>query len=126
LLTPALRLDMAFDYTSMASDLALPIVALPVADLPVVALRISSVTFLCYQYCGMWSKTADPGEVGFEGQEVCDDSCHCVSLLRELESGCKGLPFFRIRDVEHDVEFPLRVFDRDAAYGKAIDYLLLG
>ena len=42
MLTPALRLDMAFDSTSMAYDLALPIVALLI-------LRISSPTFLRYK-----------------------------------------------------------------------------
>jgi hypothetical protein len=40
MLTPALRLDMAFDSTSMAYDLALPIVTLPIIALPVVALPV--------------------------------------------------------------------------------------
>ena len=55
-----------------------------------------------------------------------DDARHSVSLLSELECGCKGSPFFGIREVGHDVKFPSRVFDRDVAYGKVIDYLVLG
>jgi hypothetical protein len=65
-------------------------------------------------------------EAGFEGQEVGDDACHSVSLLSELECGGKGSPFLGIREVGHDVEFPPRVFDRDVAYCKVIDYLVLG
>jgi len=122
---PALRLDMAFDSTSMAYDLALPIVTLPVVTLPVVAIGASSWTFLCYKQCGIWSKTAGPAEAGFEGQEVGDDPRHNVSLLSELQCGCKGSPFFSIREVGHVVEFPPRVFDRDVTYGKVIDYLVL-
>jgi hypothetical protein len=38
MLTPALCLDMAFDSTSMAYDLALPIVALSIVTFPLVAL----------------------------------------------------------------------------------------
>jgi len=40
MLTPALPLDMAFDSTSMACDLALPIVALLIVALPVVTLPV--------------------------------------------------------------------------------------
>jgi len=70
MLTPALRLDMAFDSTSMAYDLALPIIALPIVALPIIAipivtLPISSPTFLGYKQCGIWSKTAGPVEAGF-------------------------------------------------------------
>ena len=52
MVTPALRLDMALYSTSMAYDLALLIVALPIITLPMVALltlRISSPTFLRYK-----------------------------------------------------------------------------
>jgi hypothetical protein len=131
MVTPALGLDMAFDSTSMAYDLALPIVALSINALlliahPVVALRVSHSTFLLYKNCGIWSNTAGTVEVGFEGQEVGDDSHHSVTLLSEIECGCKGSPFFGIREVGHDVEFPPRVFDTDVAYDKFIDYLSLG
>ena len=118
MLTPALRLDMALDSTSMAYDLALPIVALS-------TFRVSSSTFLRYKQCGIWSKTAGPAEAGFEGQEVGDNARHCVRFLSELECRCKGSPLFGIREVGHDVEFPPRVFDRNVAYGKVIDYLVL-
>jgi len=57
---------------------------------------------------------------------VGDNALHCVLFLSELECGCKRLPFFVIRDVGHDVEFPPRVFDRDVAYGNVIDFLGLG
>jgi hypothetical protein len=123
MLTPALRLDMAFETTSMAYDLALPIVTLPIVTL--VTLQVSSSTFLRYKQSGIWSKTTGPAEAGFEGQEVGDDARHSVSLLSELECGCKGLPFFGIREVGHDVEFPPRVFDRDIAYSKVMDNFVL-
>ena len=55
-----------------------------------------------------------------------DGARHRVGLLYELEGGGKGLPFFGIREVGHDVELPPRVFDRDVAYGKVIDYHVLG
>ena len=55
-----------------------------------------------------------------------DDSRYCVRLLRELECGCKGSPFFGMREVGYDVEFPPRVFDRDVAYGKVIGYVVRG
>jgi len=129
MLAPALHLDMAFDSTSMAYDLALPIVALPIVALPVFALftfRVSSSTFRRYKQCGIWSNTACPAEAGFQRQEVGDDAHHSVSLLSELKCGCKGSPFFGIREVGHDVEFPPGVFDHDVAYGKVIDYFILG
>jgi len=141
MLTSALRLDMAFDSTSIAHDLALPIVALPIVALPIVALpivalpivalpivtlSILSPTFLRYKQCSIWSKTAGPAEAGFEGQEVGYNARHCVRFLSELECGCKGSPFFGIRKVGHDVEFPPEVFNRDVAYGKVIDHLVLG
>jgi hypothetical protein len=74
MLTLALHLDMAFDSTSMAYDLALPIVALPIVALPIVAIpvvalftfRVSFSTFLRYVQCSIWSKTAGPAEAGFE------------------------------------------------------------
>jgi len=126
MLTPALRLDMAFDSTSMAYDLALPVIALAIVPLPIVTFPISSTTFLRYKQRGIWSKTAGPAEAGFERQGVGDNAPHCVRFLSELECKCKGSPFFGIREVGHDVEFPPRVFDRDVAYGKVIDYLVLG
>ena len=129
MLAPALRLDMALYSASMAYDLALPVVALPIVAFPIVALstfRVSFPTFLRYKQCGVWTKTAGPAEAGFEGQEVGDDARHSVSLLSELECGCKGSPFFGILEVAHDVEFPPRVFDCDVAYGKIIDYFVLG
>jgi len=131
MLTPAFRRDMAFDSTSMAYDLALPIiahsiVAVPVVALPVVDLRVSSLTVLRYKECGSWSKSTGPVEAGFDGQEVGDYRSHRVSLLSELECGCKGSPFFGIQEVEHDVEFPPRVFDHDVTYGKIIEYFVLG
>jgi len=52
MLAPALRLDMALYSTSMAYDLALPIVARPIVALPIVALstfRVSSSTVLRYK-----------------------------------------------------------------------------
>ena len=55
-----------------------------------------------------------------------DDARIIISLLSELECGCKGSPFFGIGEVGQDVEFPPRVFDRDVTYGKVIDYLVLG
>jgi len=130
MLTPALRLDMASESTSMACDMphpivALAILALPVVALPIIALRVSSSTLLRYQHCGIWSKTAGPVEEGFEGQEVGDDTRHCVCLLSEHENGCKSSPFFGIREDGHDVEFLPRVLDRDVAYSKIIDYLVL-
>jgi len=121
MLAPALHLDMALYSTSMAYDLALPIIALPI-----VALSILSLTFLHYKQYGIWSKTAGPAEAGFEGQEVGDDACHCVRFLSQLECGCKDSPFFNIRDIGHDVGSPPRVFDRDVAYGKVIDYFFQG
>jgi len=129
MLAPAFCLDMAIDSTSMAYDLALPIVALPIVALPIVALftfRVSSSTCHRYEQCGIRSKAAGPAEPGFEGQEVGDDARHRVSLLSELKCGCKDSPFFGIRGVGRDVEFPPRVFDRDVASGKVIDYLVLG
>ena len=92
----------------------------------IVALRVSYSIFLRYTQRGIWSKTAGAAEVGFEGQEVGDDAHHRVSLLRELECGCNGSALFGIREVGHNVEFPPRVFDRNVAYGKVIDYLVLG
>ena len=59
----------------------------------------------------------------FEGQEVGEDTGHCVHLLSELEGGWKGLQLIIIQEVGHDVEHPPRVFDRDVTYGKVIDYL---
>jgi len=131
MLTPALRLDMALYSTSMAYDLALPIitlpiVALPIVALPIVTLPILSPTSLHYKQWCIWSKTAGPAEARFEGQEVGDDARHCVCFLSDLKWGCQVSPFFGIREVEHDVEFCPRVFDRDVAYGKVIDYLVLG
>jgi len=55
-----------------------------------------------------------------------DDTRHCVRLLSEHQCGCKGLPYFGIEKVGHDVEFPPRVFDRDVTYGNVIDYVVLG
>jgi hypothetical protein len=101
----------------------LPIVALPVFAL--FTLRVSSSTFLCYKECSIWTKAAGPAEAGFEAQEVSDDARHRVSLLSELECGCKGLALFGIREFGHDVKFAPRVFDRDVTYGKVIDYLIL-
>jgi len=129
MLAPAFRLDMAFESTSMAYDLALPIIALPIVAIPFVApftFRVLSSTFLRYKQCGIWRKAAGPAEAGFEGQEVSDNARHSVGLLIELECGCKGSPFVGFREVGHDIEFPPRVFDRDVAYGKVIDYLGLG
>jgi len=126
MLAPALRLDMALYSTSMAYGLALPIVAIPVVALPFVTLPISSPTFLRYKQCSIWNKTAGPAEAGFEGREVGDNARHCVHFLSELECRCKGSPFFGMPEVGHDVEFPPRVLDRDVAYGKVIDYLVLG
>jgi hypothetical protein len=129
MLTPALRLDMAFDSTSMAYDLALRIVALPILAIPLVALltlRILSTKFLRYKQRGIWSKTSGPVEVGFEGQEVGDKAGYIVSLLSELECRCKGSPLFGILEVGHDVELSPRLFDHDVAFGKVIDYLVLG
>jgi len=60
------------------------------------------------------------------GGTVGDDARHSVSLLSELECGCKGLPFFGIWELGHYVEFPPGVFDHDIAYGKVIDYFGLG
>jgi len=60
MLTPALYLDMPFDSTSMAYDLALPIIALPIIALPLVTVSIPSPTFLLYKQCGIWNKTAGP------------------------------------------------------------------
>jgi len=130
MLTPALRLDMALYSTSKAYDLALPtvalpIVAIPIVALPVVALPISSSTFCLHEQCSIWTKTGGPAEAGFEGQEVGDDVRHCVCFLSELECRCNGSPFFGIREVGHEVEFPPRVIDRDVAYGMVIDYLVL-
>jgi len=125
MLAPPFRLDMAFDSTSMAYDLALPIVALAIVTLAIVTHRLSSLTFLCYKQCCIWSKTAGRAEAGFEGQEVGDNARHCVRCLSELEYRCKGSPFFGIREVLHYIEFPPRVFDRDVAYCKVIDYLVL-
>jgi len=131
MLAPALRLDMALYSTSMAYGLALPIVALPIVTLPVialpvVALRVSSSIFHRYKHCGIWSRTGGPAMVGFEGLVVGDDTRHYVRLLSELECGCKGSPFFGIREDGHDVEFPPRVFDHDVAYGKVMACLVLG
>jgi len=42
MLTPAFCVDMAFDSTSMAHVLALPIVALSIVALPIVTLPIAS------------------------------------------------------------------------------------
>ena len=129
MLPPAFLLVMAFDSTSMAYDLALPIVALPIVAHRIVAhftFRVSSSTFLRYIQCGIWSKTACPADAGFEGQEVGDNACHCVRFLSELECGSKGSPSFGIWEVGHDVEFSPRVFDGDVAYGKVIIYLVLG
>jgi len=67
-----------------------------------------------------------PVEAGLKRQEVGDDPHHCVSRLSGLECGCNGSPFFGIREVGHDVEFPPRVFDRNVAHGKVIDHLDLG
>ena len=114
---------MALYSTSMAYDLALLIIALAIVTL--LTLQILSPTFLRYKQCCIWSKTVGPPEAGFEGQEVGDDVRHSVSLLSELECGCKGSPFFGIQEVGHDVEFTLRVFNHDVAYGKVLDYLVL-
>jgi len=144
MLTPALPLDMALFSTSMAYDLALPIVpipivpirivalpivALPIVTLPIVALltlRVSSWTFVRYKQCGIWSTTSGPAEASFEGKEAGDNTCHCVRLVSDLECGCKCSLLFGIREVGHEAEFPPTVFNRDVAYGKVIDYLDLG
>ena len=114
MLTPALRLDMALYSTSMAYDLALPIVALPIVTH--LTLRTSSPIFLPPKHRGIWRKTSGPAEAGFEGQEVGDHTRDCVRLLSELECGCKGSPFFSIREVGHDVEFHPTVFNRNVTY----------
>jgi hypothetical protein len=123
MLTPALRLDMARYFTSMAYYLAHPIVALPLVAF--FTIEVSSSTFLRYKYCGIWSQTTGPAEASFEGQEVGNNGRHCVRFLTELEGGCKGSPFFSMWDVGHDVEFPPTVFDGDIAYRNVIDYLVL-
>jgi hypothetical protein len=69
MLAPALRPYMALNSSSMAYDLALPIVALPIIAHPIVAnytFRVLSSTFLLYTLCGIWSKNSGPAEVGFE------------------------------------------------------------
>jgi len=70
--------------------------------------------------------SSEPAVPGFAGQQVGDNARHCVRFLSELESRCKHLPFFYIREVGYNVEFPPKVFDRDVAYGQVNDYLVLG
>jgi len=128
MLPPALRLEMALYSTSIAYDRPLPIVALAIIAFPIVALlslQIMSQTILCYKQCGMWSKTTGHTETGFKGQDVGDDTFHCVHLVRDPQSGCKGSRFCDIWEVGQDVESLLGLHDLDVAYAKVICYFVL-
>jgi hypothetical protein len=129
MLTSALCLDLAFESTTMASVLAVPIVTLPIVAHPIFILfpfRVLSSTVVDYKSYGILSMIAGPMEVGFKGQEVGDNAQHTVSFLCELEWECIGSPFIVIREVGQDVEIPLRLFIHDVAHSKFIDDLVLG
>jgi len=119
---------MALYSTSMAYDLPVPIVTLPIIAFPIVALlslQIVSQTVLRYKQCGIWSRAIGHTETGFKGQEVGDDTRHCVHRLRDLQSGCKRSRFCGIREVGRNVESLPRLNDLEVAYSKVIYYFVL-